>query len=125
MRSTDPEASREFWTGGLGFTERGEGDEGAALGFEAMMPSWSLAAVVTGTADERPTQVDAEGCVLATMLTRDLDRELARLRELAPAGRTTGSWSELVGGREVRVAFVEGPGGELVELLEPLDRPRR
>ena len=42
----------------------------------------------------------------------------ARLEETGLLLRSTPSWLETAAGRSVAVAFVEGPSGELVELLE-------
>ena len=64
------------------------------------------------------TTLDADGGVLVTMLATALDDELARLCGSGLLSRWTDPWDEDVGGRTVRVAMLEGPSGELVELLQ-------
>jgi hypothetical protein len=113
--AVDPAASARFWREGLGFEHAGEG----LLRSRAMLPAWRLE-VLLRPADglTAPTTVDAEGCVLLTVLTTDARAELERggLKDLAR--RSSEVWEEPVAGRNLRVALVEGPSGELVELLQ-------
>lgn len=106
----DPAASTAFWAA-LG---RGEDDVvGGAL------PGWRLAvAVEPSPARAGATTLDADGCVLVTVATTKVAPELRRLQGLGVLRRAAGPWSEQVAGRALEVAIVEGPGGELVELLE-------
>ncbi len=69
-----------------------------------------------------PTSIDAHGCVLITLLTTGLEREVQRLHDTGLLHRVTPAWRETIAEREYHVALVEGPNGELVELLEA---PRR
>ena len=115
VRCAEPDASRAFWNAGLGFR-----DGGGALEFAAISAAWRLRVVLEPRDDPAPaTSVDAPGCVLVTMLSTDLARDLATLAAEQPLGRSTEPWTERVGGRDVTVAVIEGPSGELVELLQP------
>jgi hypothetical protein len=115
----NPAASAKFW-GALRFSDAGDG----RLESSAPLPAWKLA-VVLEAADPVPevTSVDAEGCVLVTALSTSVDSDLRALERSGLLLRSTPSWSEKVAGRELTVAFVEGPSGELVELLQT--PPRR
>ncbi len=73
-------------------------------------------------ADE--TTVDAEGCVLVTVLSTGVDEDLRRLDAAGHLTRATAAWEETIADRRLRVAIVAGPGGELVELLEVPRTPR-
>lgn len=85
----------------------------------AMFPAWQLRVALQPSSGERPhTSVDADGCVLVTLLTTTIERELERLAATGLLLRFTSAWEEQVGGRTVTVAIVEGPSGELVELLQ-------
>jgi catechol 2,3-dioxygenase-like lactoylglutathione lyase family enzyme len=110
-----PEASAGFWQDGLGFREA----DGGALELRAMMPAWRLGVLpVPAEVGADETTVDAEGCVLVTVLSTGVDEDLRRLEGAGHLTRSTAAWSETVAGRRLRVAIVAGPGGELVELLE-------
>lgn len=118
VRATEPERSHAFWHA-LGFAERGDG----LLEIRALLPAWRLGVELRPYRGARPaTSVDAEGCVLVTLLTTAIAPELARLQATGLLLRFTTSWTEQVGSRKAVVAIVEGPSGELVELLEA---PRR
>lgn len=106
--------SREFWRL-LGFRAQ----ERELLEFRAMLPAWRLQIELLRRRGSHPeTSVDAEGCVLVTVLTTAIEPELNRLRASGLLLRCTPSWSERIGDRVVVVAVVEGPSGELVELLQ-------
>jgi hypothetical protein len=116
LAASDPEASGRFWREAMRFEERSPG----AFAAPAMHPSLALDVIVApapGAAAE-PTSVDADGCVLVTVLTTGIERELQRLHATGLLLRSTPPWRETVSERELHVAFVEGPSGELVELLE-------
>ena len=108
------DASGAFWTDGLGFRRSGD-----RLRFPAAFPAWRLDLdLETGDPGSgTPRTVDADGCVLVTMLVTDVEREVERLARIATV-RPSGVWQERVAGRDLRVAVVAGPSGELVELLE-------
>jgi catechol 2,3-dioxygenase-like lactoylglutathione lyase family enzyme len=114
LRACEPRASRAFWRA-LGFTHV----EGEVFEARAPLPAWRLRVTLHPTDGDRPcTSVDADGCVLVTMLTTTVERELERLVATDLLLRRTPAWQEEVAGRTVTVAFVEGPSGELVELLQ-------
>jgi len=118
VRVVEPQRSRAFWQA-LGFSEQGDG----LLAARAMLPSWQLKVELQAGEGARPaTSVDADGCVLVTVLTTAIEPELERLKHTDLLLRFTPSWSEQIGNRTAVVAIVEGPSGELVELLEA---PRR
>ena len=109
-----PERSRGFWHA-LGFAKRDDG----LLEMRALLPAWRLAVELQGVDGAPPaTCVDADGCVLVTLLTTAIEPELARLRATGYLSRFTAPWTERLGSRTVVVAIVEGPSGELVELLQ-------
>jgi catechol 2,3-dioxygenase-like lactoylglutathione lyase family enzyme len=113
--TADVEASRRFWEEGLGFREA----DGGTLAPRAMMPAWRLGVLpVPAAVSADETTVDAEGCVLVTVLSTAVDDDLRRLDTAGHLSRSTAAWSETIAGRALRVAIVAGPGGELVELLE-------
>lgn len=114
--TNDCEASHRFWTAGMRF--RSDGD---ALDFCGAHPALCLAMTLVPDNGQMAT-VDADGCVLVTLLTTNLERELERLQDGGFLLRSTAAWHELIASRDVHVAIVQGPGGELVELLEA---PRR
>jgi hypothetical protein len=115
LRAAEPEASRRLWAH-LGFTEGASG----RLENRAMLPAWRLSFAIAPVEDRpsRPTTVDAHGCVLVTMLATDVERELARLAGTGLLLRSTAVWTEQLADRSPKVAMIEGPSGELVELLE-------
>jgi catechol 2,3-dioxygenase-like lactoylglutathione lyase family enzyme len=114
VRACEPGASHAFWRA-LGFTHRGPN----VLEVPAMLPAWRLHVALEPSSGERPhTSIDADGCVLVTLLTTAIERELERLAATGLLLRCTSAWEEQIGGRMVTVAFIEGPSGELVELLQ-------
>jgi hypothetical protein len=114
LRACEPRASRAFWCA-LGFAYLGEN----MLEARAMLPAWRLQVELQSSSGEPPcTSVDADGCVLVTLLTTAIEWDLEQLAATDLLLRSTSAWEEQVGGRTVTVAFVEGPSGELVELLQ-------
>jgi hypothetical protein len=94
------------------------GDDGLRR-FGAALPAWRLAlTTIDGPGRAGTTTVDAAGCVLVSLVTSNVDAELARLHRGDVLRRATEAWDEAVAGRTLRVAIVEGPAGELVELLQ-------
>lgn len=114
VRACDPQASKRFWIA-LGFVEREQG----ALEARALMPAWRLRVVIEAVDGPRPrTSVDADGCVLVTVLTTAIEPDLERLRATGLLVQSSPPWAELIAERTTTVAIVEGPSGELVELLQ-------
>lgn len=114
LRASAAAGSARFWHA-LGFREEGDG----WLQARAVLPVWRLRLRLEPSAEPRPvTTVDACGCVLVTVLTTALEHDLGRLRETGLLLRFTASWTEQIGTRTTSVAIVEGPSGELVELLQ-------
>ena len=110
----DRVASGAFWDA----LNAPEGDDGLRR-FGAALPAWRLAIATTdGPGRAGATTVDADGCVLVSLVTSNVDAELARLHRSDVLRRATEAWDEDVAGRTLRVAIVEGPAGELVELLQ-------
>ena len=109
VHTDDADASAAFWRH-AGFRPHGD-----VLRFSGLHAAWRLdLRLVPGR--RLRTTVDAEGVVLVTLLTTSAGDDLHDLA--AGARRRTGVWDEDVGGRPLRVAMLEGPGGELVELIE-------
>jgi hypothetical protein len=114
VHASEMERSQAFWAA-LGFSGRPDG----RLEARAMLPAWQLALeLVSSDRVGRETTVDADGMVLVTVLTTAIKPELERLRRTGLLLRFTPSWTEQIGNRTVVVAIVEGPSGELVELLQ-------
>lgn len=114
VHAGDLERSRAFWHA-LGFAERADG----LLEARALLPGWRLAVELVHSDRVRPvTSVDADGCVLVTVLTTAIEPELERLRRTGLLLRFTPSWTEQIGTRTAVVAILEGPSGELVEVLQ-------
>jgi hypothetical protein len=114
LHACEPRASRAFWHA-LGFSNGG----GNVLEARAMLPAWQLQIRLQPSSEERPhTSVDAEGCVLVTLLTTAIERDLEQLAATGLPRRFTPAWEEQLGSKMVTVAFIEGPSGELVELLQ-------
>ncbi len=110
----DRAASGAFWDA----LNAPQGDDGLRH-FGAVMPAWRLTITTTdGPRRAGATTVDADGCVLVSLVTSNVDAELARLHRGDVLRRATAAWDEDVAGRTLRVAIVEGPAGELVELLQ-------
>jgi hypothetical protein len=113
---SDMPASIDFWRQAMRF------QHGATAGefkVAAMHPSWQLELrLEPRSGHAEPTSVDAHGCVLITVLTTGIERELQRIHDTGLLLRSTPVWTETVADRETQVAFVEGPSGELVELLQ-------
>jgi hypothetical protein len=98
---SDAAASRAFWTS-LGF----RGDD--VLEFPAPLPSMRLALALRERPDAEPATVDADGCVLVTLLSTDVEAD-------APGADI---WTETIDGRALRIGMIRGPGGEPVEILQ-------
>jgi hypothetical protein len=110
----DRAASGAFWDA-LGAPR---GEDGVRR-FGAALPAWRLAVTtVDGPPRAGTTTLDADGCVLVSLVTSNVDAELRRLGRGDVLRRATAAWDEDVAGRTLRVAVVEGPAGELVELLQ-------
>lgn len=110
----DRAASGAFWDA----LDAPQGDDGLRR-FGAALPAWRLViTTIDGPTRAGTTTVDADGCVLVSLVTSNVDAELARLHRGALLHRATTVWEEHVAGRTLRVAIVEGPAGELVELLQ-------
>jgi hypothetical protein len=110
----DRRASGAFWDA----LNAPRTDDGARR-FTAALPAWRLTVTTAdGLGRAGQTTVDADGCVLVSLVTSNVDAELARLHRSDVLRRATEAWDEDVAGRTLRVAIVEGPAGELVELLQ-------
>jgi hypothetical protein len=110
----DRAASGAFWDA----LNARESEDGVRR-FGAALPAWRLTITTTdGPSRAGATTVDADGCVLVSLVTSNVDAELARLHRGDVLHRATTAWDEDVAGRTLRVAIVEGPAGELVELLQ-------
>ena len=119
----DRELSERFWCGQLGFTKASA--DGTNLTSPARRAEWALdVTLAEPSGPRRRTAVDADGCVLVTVLTSDIDGDAARLAQDVMTSRMAPPWDEEVDGRSLRVAMVEGPSGELIELLQLPRRPQ-
>ncbi len=120
VRCSEPDRSEKFWTA-LGFVGQGSGRMQA----RALLPAWRLPIELqTGDSRLHETSVDAEGCVLVTMLTTALEFDLDRVTSTGLVLRSTPSWQETISGRPTTIAIIEGPSGELVEMLQAPDKSR-
>lgn len=110
----EPQASSSFWAA-LGFSERADG----MLEAKAVLPDWRLTIELVPTDQPaRKTCVDADGCVLVTVLTTSIETDFERLSATGLLVESASPWVESIAGRTTTVAMVRGPSGELVELLQ-------
>lgn len=115
----DLERSGSFWCEALGFAELSRGHGAVTLAPRAPLPSLSISLTLTEASPKRgATTVDARGCVLMTVLTTSIEDDLALVGAHDAALRFSPCWDERVAGRPIRAALVEGPSGELIELLQ-------
>lgn len=112
--------SRRFWIDGLRFRPT-SGDENV-LEFLGPAPALNLRVVLRQEDVAAPATLDADGCVLVTMLATRLAEDLEALGRLGLLVRSPAPWKEAIGDRSVEITVLEGPGGELIELLQA---PRR
>ena len=113
----DPERSAHFWRQGFGFSTR-EKNYGYVLQSPSILPSWRLNLSLKSSLVSEGAVLDAAGMVLVTVLTSSIDKQLRQLANTNLLLRSTEVWQEQFGQFAPRVALVEGPGGELIELLE-------
>lgn len=114
LAACDAQASERFWCA-LGFTRRPDG----LLEARAVLPTWRLCVALDHVDGPRPrTSLDASGWVLVTVLTTAIHADLERLIATGLLVQSAGPWDEQIAERPTTVAVVEGPSGELVELLQ-------
>lgn len=114
---SDIERSATFWTQGLGLKKVPSVGSGRWLQLRSLSRSWDLTLLLyplpSGT---RRMYLDDAGCNCLSFLTRGHENWRAQ-RMQHGASEHGESFVIAVGGRQVQVAFLRGPDGELVELL--------
>jgi len=119
VRSSRPAASLMFWQA-LGFKLSRVAAQGDLLAFPANALSMPLALFVLRepVPHRAVAYADDYGCTSIALITRNLTADLAWL------GRAGMAYHEPIrlhiNGRPLCIGFVSGPGGETVELIEPL-----
>lgn len=107
----------DFWRNALGFTcDEGE-ESGEALRLKALSPTWRMALRLEQVDEPvEPTYLDDIGCTCLSFLVRDINAvlDLCRLNHAKYIGEV---FAMNVGGKDMSVAFVRGPQGELIEFI--------
>lgn len=121
------DASLSFWKAGLGFSETARGASGergawVALELPALLPQWRLRLVLfedsrAFASEDRTPTLDGLGFRCLSLLSSELEKDLARLNQAGAAGRID-PFELTVNGKRLRAGMVRGPGLELVELIQ-------
>lgn len=119
VRSSRPAESLSFWQA-LGFKLTRTAARYDLLAFPVNALSMPLALLVLRepVPHRAGAYVDDYGCASVALITRNLASDLASL------GRAGIAYHEPIrlhiNGKQLAVSFLSGPGGEIVELIEPL-----
>lgn len=119
----DIDASTRWWTDALGFRYRGSPTPGVHdLDRASPVADWRLDLMLVSQAAHALPMLDDTGFTVLALITTDIAEDAPRVSHgAAEVGRT---FEQRIAGRNVRLAFVRGPSGELVELVEVHERPR-
>lgn len=119
--------SVRFWRDGLGLVEKGCGRTATGrhwthLALQAVLSTWSIDVVLMETRSTPRAHVramlDDRGASCLALVSTEIDADLLRVRE--QGGDVISEPFELhVGGRNLRIALIRGPSGEIVELIQP------
>jgi catechol 2,3-dioxygenase-like lactoylglutathione lyase family enzyme len=118
LPTPDLDASRRFWTAGMGLVEARTEQGACLLMLRAPVPAWSLSLLLVsaGCAPPQPMVDDAGFPVLGFLCSR-LDDDLARLAALG-AHETSAPFLVRPADKLLRIALTRGPAGEILELIE-------
>lgn len=107
-----------FWEKAMGFTVHYCERDSAELRFRSLSPTWCIDLRLEKSEGRvEPTYLDDTGCTCLSFLTRDIGETLKSCREFG-ASRIGGIFPMETGGKSVDLAFVRGPQGEIIELLQ-------
>lgn len=116
----DVATAGHFWEAGLGFQRVKEGTSPAPwrlVAFQGGFPNWRLRVLLVEDAPQAPTFIDDEGFSCVTLYVSNLEECLASLAGLG-ATEVSAPNPLFVNQKQVRLAFLRGPSGEVIELLE-------
>jgi catechol 2,3-dioxygenase-like lactoylglutathione lyase family enzyme len=125
LEVADLPKSTKFWTGGLGFVvdraspER-DTPESKVMSFPSRIPSWRLRVIlVENKALQKPciACLDDNGFPCIAFISTDLNDDRKRLTRYG-ASATGDDFSQVVGGRTLRLCIVRGPDTEPLELIQ-------
>jgi hypothetical protein len=117
LRANRLQPSSTFWQS-LGFRTMPQAGPQLSMGFPCNMMSMPLTIHVVDAVSDPivVAKADDPGCTSVALITRDLCSDRT---ELAQAGYATSETTSFrINRRPVRVCFISGPSGELVELVE-------
>lgn len=118
-QATDIDATLAFWSETFGLRAARASDGLHVVEIKAAVPQWALrVAFVPGTG--QPTRLDDGGFACLALLTNDLASLIERVDRTAVDH--TGVFTVRVNGRDLAVAILRAPGGELVELIQVVSR---
>lgn len=122
--------SSTFWRDGLGFhtaaVSEGKTIPWCLLEFLALMPAWSLKVLLVETGETSTGQafIDDSGWTCVSFVVTDIESTLQHLTLWG--GTDIGRpYSMSVGGKDMQLCFLRGPGLELIELVGPTNRGGR
>lgn len=111
--------SRRFWCEGVGFRVEAQFDDAVLLSFPALVSGWKLNIVLVAdkAVGNNPGMLDDSGWNCLSLLVDDLESTAVRL--CRNGGRDPSDVIHVpVGGKQLDILFLRGPGGEIVELLD-------
>jgi catechol 2,3-dioxygenase-like lactoylglutathione lyase family enzyme len=123
-RVTDLDSACRFWEKGLGFRRSKQPSPIAGavlLEFPSLMPQWraSLLLVPSEGPPARPL-LDGPGFRVLSMVSTQFEKDRARMFEQGGAIASTGTMEEKIGGKDMLLDLVQGPGGIMVEIFQIL-----
>lgn len=114
----DFEASRSFWRDKLRFEEKVlRADEAVKLKLTSPFPQWNLEVdLIQSSGEKRKNYLDVEGFSCIAFISNKIESDLENIWQ---AGKRASEVFELEVNRKwLKVAMVEGPSGEIIELIE-------
>lgn len=113
---SDPAPLRGVLREGLGFQEAPAGE----LHLDSRLPAWSCRLRLQAGASE-PVRLDAAGPTCLAFYSNRIEEDASRLIALG-ASDYSGVFDLTLGERAMSIALLRGPGGPLLELINPRTR---
>ncbi|NDV22201.1 VOC family protein [Desulfovibrio sp. JC022] len=118
LSTSSIEESLKFWKEGIGLKVVGQEDENCYLNHRSISPTWNFNLTITSHSGKaEPMFLDDLGCSCVSFWVRDIEKTIEHLRS-NNASFTGNKFDLIVNGKTVAAAFVRGPHGEMIELLE-------
>jgi len=123
---TDLTAAEVFWSGALGFkpVNRDPGGAWALLRLKSPIPAWGLDVLLAAGPARAEPYLDQAGFPCLALLCSKMDHDLGAVAG-AGASRASEAFVVEVGGRELMVALLCDPDGNLVELLQVAKKKKK